>query len=281
MNLPYETADTAETVGEAAGSLDVTFNDPKSNKTVVKGANFTLRRKKLHARDVQGPQWRIGLIMLAFPAPHPSICHHSYICHFAAQNSGSFSRCSVARLTYPSRVSSDKCMNTNEIERFIPHRKPMLLVDEIVSRTNDKIVCRKTFHEDDFFVQGHFPDQPIVPGVIQCECCLQAGAILLSADTMQDAEHREIDPQADSTQPDTDTPVAEGRVPVATRMDAVKFKRMVRPGDTVEIQVVLKEQVSNAYYLTGKMLLDGKLAARLDFACSIANPGPTTAEKST
>ena len=61
----------------------------------------------------------------------------------------------------------------------------------------------------------------------------------------------------------------------------MKFKRMVRPGDTVEIQVVLNEQISNAYYLTGKMLLDGKLAARLDFACSIATPGPPTAEKST
>ena len=62
-------------------------------------------------------------------------------------------------------------------------------------------------------------------------------------------------------------------------MDAVKFKRMVRPGDTVEIQVVLKERISNAYYLTGKMLLEGKLAARLDFACSIASPAPPTAEK--
>lgn len=172
-------------------------------------------------------------------------------------------------------------MNTNEIEQFIPHRKPMLLVDEIVSRSEDKIVCRKTFHDDDFFVQGHFPGQPIVPGVIQCECCLQAGAILLSADTMQAAVTQEIEPNSDPKHSTVNTPTADGTVPVATRMDAVKFKRMVRPGDTVEIQVVLKERVSNAYYLTGKMLLDGKLAARLDFACSIANPGPPTAEKST
>lgn len=169
-------------------------------------------------------------------------------------------------------------MNTNEIERFIPHRKPMLLVDEIVSRTEDKIVCRKTFHEDEFFVQGHFPGQPIVPGVIQCECCLQAGAILLSADKMQEAETQEIEPGSVSNQNDANQS-ADGSVPVATRMDAVKFKRMVRPGDTVEIHVVLKEQISNAYYLTGKMLLEGKLAARLDFACSIADPGPPTTEK--
>ena len=57
---------------------------------------------------------------------------------------------------------------------------------------------------------------------------------------------------------------------------AVKFKRMIRPGDTVEIHVSLKDRVSNAYFLTGKMLIAGKLAARLDFACSIANPAPPT-----
>ena len=138
-------------------------------------------------------------------------------------------------------------MSAEEIERLIPHRPPMLLLDEIVSRTETTIVCRKTFQVDEFFVQGHFPDQPIVPGVIQCECCLQAGAILLAGDALS----------------------AEDVVPVATRMDSVKFKRMVRPGDTVEIHVTLNERVSTAYYLTGKMLLDGKVASRLDFSCSV------------
>ena len=141
-------------------------------------------------------------------------------------------------------------MNSLEIEKAIPHRKPMLLVDEIVSQDDSKIVCRKTFQADEYFVQGHFPGYPLVPGVIQCECCLQAGAILLSRHTPDDADV----------------------VPVATRLENVKFKRMVRPGDTVEIQVTLDDQVSNAYFLTGKMLLDGKVAARLNFACSVTNP---------
>ncbi len=122
----------------------------------------------------------------------------------------------------------------------------MRLLDEIVSRGDDSIVCKKTFAADEYFVQGHFPGQPIVPGVIQCECCLQAGAVLLN-ERMRDGG---------------DT------LPVATRMDNVKFKRLVRPGDTVEIQVTLNDQVSNAYFMTGKVLLAGKLAARLDFACS-------------
>lgn len=141
-------------------------------------------------------------------------------------------------------------MTVEQIEAAIPHRLPMRLLDEIVEQTEQTIVCKKQFHSDEYFVQGHFPDYPIVPGVIQCECCMQAGAILLSKQTPQDGSV----------------------VPVATRMDNVKFKKMVRPGDTVEIHVTLNERLANAYYMTGKVMLAGKLAARLDFACSIASP---------
>lgn len=138
-------------------------------------------------------------------------------------------------------------MSTQEIERRIPHRPPMRLVDEIVSQDEKRIVCTKTFRPDEFFLQGHFPGNPVVPGVIQCESCLQAGAVLLAD---QDG-------------------YGEETVPVVTRMDAVKFKRIVRPGDTVEIEVTLNEQLSNAFFMTGQVRVNGKLAARLDFACSL------------
>lgn len=137
----------------------------------------------------------------------------------------------------------------SDIEKAIPHRSPMLLVDEIVTQSEKEIHCRKTFDAADFFVQGHFPDFPLVPGVILCETALQSGAILLS----------ELTP-------------ATGAVPVATRLDGVKFKQMVRPGDTIDIHVTLKDVVSTAYFLTGKITVGGKLAARLDFACTIAAP---------
>jgi len=126
----------------------------------------------------------------------------------------------------------------------------MRLIDEIVSQTESTIVCRKTYQADEFFLQGHFPGSPIVPGVIQCESCLQAGAVLLAQQTSD----------------------MEGGVPVATRMDAVKFKRMICPGDSVEIEVTLNDRVGSACYMTGKMLLDGKIASRLDFVCSVAAP---------
>ena len=136
-----------------------------------------------------------------------------------------------------------------KIHSLIPHRKPMLLVDEIVDQTEKTIHCRKTFSSDEFFLQGHFPNYPLVPGVILCECCLQSGAILLASVTP-----------------------AEGVDPVATRLDGAKFKRMVRPGDTIDIEVTLNEVVSTAYFMTGRVTVGGQLAARLDFACSVAKP---------
>lgn len=132
------------------------------------------------------------------------------------------------------------------VEAAIPHRSPMLLVDQIVDQSDRQIHCRKTFAADEFFTQGHFPGFPLVPGVILCECALQSGAILL-------AQH---------------SPVAGG-VPVATRMDGVKFKHMVRPGDTIDIHATLNDVVSTAYFLTAKIMVAGKLAARLDFACTV------------
>lgn len=125
----------------------------------------------------------------------------------------------------------------------------MLLVDEIVTRSDNSIVCRKTFRAEEYFFQGHYPGQPLVPGVILCEAAMQAGAILLSA-FLQD----------------------EAGVPVATRLNDVKFKRMVRPGETVELAVTLNERLSEAFFLTAKVTCAGKLAVRFEFACTLARP---------
>jgi 3-hydroxyacyl-[acyl-carrier-protein] dehydratase len=140
-------------------------------------------------------------------------------------------------------------MSLAEIQAAIPHRPPMLLVDEIVRQDEDVIVCRKTFRDDEFFFRGHYPDHPLVPGVIMCESAMQAGAILLSTAMSQ-----------------------EPGVPVATRMNDVKFKRMVRPGDTIEMQVTLRERLANAFFLRAKVTCQGKLAVSFDFACTMASP---------
>jgi 3-hydroxyacyl-[acyl-carrier-protein] dehydratase len=131
----------------------------------------------------------------------------------------------------------------------IPHRPPMLLVDEVLSQDEKSIHCRKRFRPDEYFVQGHYPGNPIVPGVILCECAAQASAILLSS-------------------------LVEGTsgVPVLTRIQDARFKRIVRPGEAVEIQATLTDRLANAFFLTAKVTVDGKLAVRLDLACALAEP---------
>ena len=67
-----------------------------------------------------------------------------------------------------------------EVKAAIPHREPFLFVDEIVECEGNRILCKKTFHADNYFFAGHYPGNPIVPGVLQCEAAMQAGAILLT-----------------------------------------------------------------------------------------------------
>ena len=143
-----------------------------------------------------------------------------------------------------------------EILNAIPHRPPFLYVDTIVERKEDGIVCRKTFEPDEYFFAGHYPDFPLVPGVILCEAAMQAGAVFLS-----ERIQKEETEQSGETK----------KFPVATRINDVKFKKMVRPGDTVEITVILKEKLSNAYFLSANVTVDGKTAARLEFAVTISN----------
>ena len=123
----------------------------------------------------------------------------------------------------------------------------MLLVDRIVEQTEQNIVCEKTFQADEYFFQGHYPDYPICPGVILCECGVQAGAILL-ANLIE----------------------SDNMVPVLTKLESVRFKHIVRPGDTIQMHVKLDEQLSNAFYLTAQVKCDGKTAARFSFVCSTA-----------
>jgi 3-hydroxyacyl-[acyl-carrier-protein] dehydratase len=139
-------------------------------------------------------------------------------------------------------------MTLAEIHAAIPHREPFLLLDEIVERQERRIVCRKTFRGDEYFYAGHYPDFPLTPGVLLCEAAMQAGAVLLSSQVS----------------------AGEQRVPVATRMNEVRFKRMVKPGETIQVEVELTERLADAFFLVGKVTCDGKLAARLEFACTLA-----------
>jgi 3-hydroxyacyl-[acyl-carrier-protein] dehydratase len=142
-------------------------------------------------------------------------------------------------------------MSRQQIYDAIPHREPFLLVDEIVEWAESRIVCTKTFTGDEEFFAGHYPGYPLVPGVLLCEAAMQCGAILLSRHLAG----------------------AEGKVPVATRINDVRLKRMVRPGETIRMEVELVERLATAFFLKAKATVDGKLAVRFEFACTAADAG--------
>ncbi len=129
----------------------------------------------------------------------------------------------------------------------IPHREPFLFVDEIRTWTDNEIVCAYRFKGDEFFFAGHYPETPIVPGVVLCESALQAGAILMTR-VVGDEEQ------------------TSGKAPVVGRMNDVKFKRIVRPGEQIEQRVSLQEKMGGVYLMNAKVMCEGKLAVSFNFA---------------
>ena len=139
----------------------------------------------------------------------------------------------------------------------IPHRAPFQFVDQILEVTASRIVTRKFADPESDFFRGHYPGEPVMPGVLLCECCFQAGALLIA--------HR-LD-RYDSS---------EG-VPVLTRITDARFKRIVRPGEALDVEVTLNDELDGAYFLTGRASVDGVLAVRVTFACMQAKPGDDNA----
>lgn len=128
-----------------------------------------------------------------------------------------------------------------DIMDLIPQRPPFLFVDKILEREGNKIVTTlKLTGEEDFF-KGHFPGNPIMPGVLLQEALFQSGAALMAG--------RE-----------------GGGLGVVTRVQNAKFKNMVRPGDELVMEVELTESISNAHYMKGTTKVSGKTVLVIEFA---------------
>jgi 3-hydroxyacyl-[acyl-carrier-protein] dehydratase len=139
-------------------------------------------------------------------------------------------------------------MTREQILAAIPHRPPFLLVDEVLERTERRIVGRKTFTGKEDFFAGHYPGYPLVPGVLLCEAAMQCGAILLAPYLAED----------------------KTKVPVVVRLGDVRFKRMVRPGETLQLEAELTERLAEAFYLKARVTVEGRVVVRFEFVCMAA-----------
>lgn len=132
----------------------------------------------------------------------------------------------------------------------LPHRPPFLWLDRVVELSDEQIRAEKFLPEDLDVFQGHYPSYPIMPGVLLCEAVFQAGALFLSQ-SLGNGE---------------DVPAAG--VPVLTRILGAKFKREVRPGDTLDISAKLIERLGPAWIMKGTVRVGGKVAVQVEFACA-------------
>ncbi|MFW2366420.1 MAG: 3-hydroxyacyl-ACP dehydratase FabZ [Desulforhopalus sp.] len=141
---------------------------------------------------------------------------------------------------------------SKEISELIPHRDPFLWVDKVVSFDGETIVTEKSIPAELEVFKGHYPGNPIMPGVLLCEAIFQSGALLVAK------------------QGETDDTVVTG-VPVLTRINNAKFKRTVLPGDTVQIKVKITESLSTVFFFKGTLRVGGKVAVQVDFACTMTS----------
>jgi 3-hydroxyacyl-[acyl-carrier-protein] dehydratase len=141
------------------------------------------------------------------------------------------------------------CFHPDFITSRIPHRPPFLWLDRILEISGETIRAEKTISADLDVFKGHYPDYPLMPGVLLCEAVFQAGALLIGEMVKDEG------------------PMAG--VPVLTRITGAKFKREVRPGDTIEIRATLKEKLGPAWFLKGSVRVNGKVAVQVEFACAL------------
>lgn len=135
-------------------------------------------------------------------------------------------------------------MNREELMEILPHRAPMLLLDDAENQ-DGTAVGHYHVRGDEFFLQGHFPGHPIVPGVILCEILAQSACVL-----MEDS-------------------LRKGQLPVYTGLNRVKFRSPVHPGDLIETRCCITRSKHPFYFAEGTLSVGSRLCVSAEFSFAI------------
>ena len=134
------------------------------------------------------------------------------------------------------------------IQQLLPHRYPFLLVDRVVEfEAHKRVLCIKNVTVNEPQFQGHFPGNPVMPGVLVIEALAQAGGILT-----------QLSHQADTS----------GKLFYLVKIDNAKFSKMVVPGDRLELEVELKRTIRNMALYAGTARVDGEQVACAEILCA-------------
>lgn len=141
-------------------------------------------------------------------------------------------------------------MDITAIRGLLPHRYPFLLVDRVVeAELGKRIRCYKAVSGNEQFFQGHFPAQPVMPGVLVIESLAQAGGIL---------SHLSRSTGADTS----------GRVSYLVKVDKARFSSMVVPGDRLDLDVEIRREIRNMTLYAGTASVDGREVACAEILCA-------------
>ncbi len=141
------------------------------------------------------------------------------------------------------------------VQALIPHRPPFLFVDEIVSESAEGLIARRTWRAEEDFYKGHYPNAPITPGVLLCEAVFQTGALFMARQAAA-----------------AGSPAGSG-VPLLSKINDVRFRTPIYPGDTILIEVKKKEVISGFTMMAGSIKkADGTRVLTVDFTVAWKTP---------
>ncbi|MGA3098249.1 MAG: 3-hydroxyacyl-ACP dehydratase FabZ [Bryobacteraceae bacterium] len=140
-------------------------------------------------------------------------------------------------------------LEINEIRALLPHRYPFLLVDRIVEMDAERVVGIKNVTHNEPFFQGHFPDFPVMPGVLIVEAMAQAAGVLVLASI----------------------PDRASKLVLLVAIESARFRRPVVPGDTLRMEMAVIKRKASVAKFAGRATVDGKVVAEVEVMCKLAD----------